>query len=43
MAAEAKSSSRVEISMPPIHFFEKAILEMDAEETVQRFGSSHER
>jgi hypothetical protein len=29
--------------MPPIDFFEKAILEMDGEETVQRFGSGHER
>jgi hypothetical protein len=43
MAPEAKSSSRVEISTPPIHFFEKAILEMDGEETVQRFGSGDER
>jgi hypothetical protein len=43
MAPEAKSSSRVKISTPSIHFFEKAILEMDGEETVQRFGSGHER
>src|SRR5271165_1188074 len=42
-APEAKPCSRVKIPTPPFYFFKKAILEMDSDETVQRFGPGNER